>query len=90
MAGNVLTWCGGCSCLSLLLALEVRPREGLHGGEEADLAHPPGQGHGPALLHALHGIEVRGGWPFKALASFWPQHFIMQQDLVFNCSYVQC
>jgi hypothetical protein len=79
---NVLARCGGCSCLSLLLALEVRPREGLHSGKEADLTHPPGQGHGPALLHSLHGIEV-GGWPFKALASFWSQHFNMQPDLAF-------
>jgi len=55
--GKVLkcVWRRGCSCLSLLLALEVRPGEGLHGGEEPHLAHPPRQRHGPALLHTLHG-----------------------------------
>ncbi len=49
------------ACLGFLLALEVRPGEGLHGGEQADLAHPSGQRHRPALLHPLHGHGGGGG-----------------------------
>ena len=44
----------------LLLPLEVRPGEGLHGGQQPHLAHLPAQRHGLALLHAELSLRHHG------------------------------
>ena len=49
--------------LGLLLALEVRLGEGLHGGQEPHLGHLPAEGHRLARLLSLaeiHGERERG------------------------------
>ena len=47
--------------LRLLLPLEVRLGEGLHGGEEAHLGHLPAQGHRLGWLLALATVHGEGG-----------------------------
>ena len=48
------------SLCPLLLTLEVRLGEGLHGGQQPHLAHLPAQRHGLALLHAELSLRHHG------------------------------